>query len=100
MAVRLQAPATLLGIDETGGILQVKFPLLKGSKVNIGHSFLAQAWEGNTSVQVTGSAAQPGRADVWHARFDAVSAGMSKVKYWDKLSKQLAALPAAVLKAG
>lgn len=93
LAVRYQAPATLIGIDETGGILQVKFPLLKGSKLTIGHAFLAQAWEGNAGVQVTASAAQPGRADVWHARFEAVSAGMSKVKYWDKLSKQLSTLP-------
>ncbi len=93
LAVRYQAPATLIGIDETGGILQVKFPLVKGSKLSIGHGFLTQAWEGNNTVQVTGAAALPGRADVWHARFEAVSAGMSKVKYWDKLSKQLASLP-------
>lgn len=97
--VRYQAPATLLGIDETGGIIQVKFPLLKGSKVSISHPFLVQAWDGAASVQITGSASQPGRPDVWHARFEAVTAGMSKVKYWDKLSKQLATLLAALPKA-
>ena len=88
--VRYQAPGTLVGIDETGGILQVKFPLLKGSKVTIGHKFLGTAWDGNSVVQVTASAPVVGKVDVWHARFEAVSAGMSKVKYWDRLSKQLA----------
>ncbi len=99
IAVRYQAPATLVGIDETGGILQVKFPLLKGSKVSIGHKFLTAAWDGISVVQVTASAAQPGKPDVWHARFEAVTAGMSKVKYWDKLSKQLEAKIAAEQKA-
>jgi hypothetical protein len=87
--VRFQAPASLVGLDETGGILQVKFPLLKGSRLTINHKFLQQAWDGSAVVSVTGSAVMPSRPDVWHARFEAIGAGMSKVKYWDKLSKQL-----------
>jgi DNA-binding response OmpR family regulator len=89
VAVRLQAPATLVGLDEAGGIMQVRFPLLKGSRLSLNHGFLLQAWDGNSIVQVTGAAALPDRPDVWHARFEAVAAGTSKVKYWEKVSKQL-----------
>jgi len=94
VAVNYQASASLVGIDEAGGIIQMKFPLLKGSKLNITHPFLQAAWDGKVQVQVTGLAALPDRPDVWHVRFDATVAGMSKVKYWEKVSKQLAQLPA------
>lgn len=90
--VKYQAQAQLIGIDETGGIMQVRFPLLKGSRLTINHKFLIQAWDGNSTVQVVGSASLPERPDVWHARFEAVAAGTSKVKYWDKLSKHLQSL--------
>jgi hypothetical protein len=100
--VKYQAPATLIGIDETGGIMQVRFPLIKGSRLAINHKFLQTAWEGNSTVQVTGAAVLPNRPEIWHARFEATQAGMSKVKYWEKLSKHLAGLTAAaaVPKAG
>ncbi len=92
VAVRYQAPASLVGVDETGGILQVRFPILKGSRISILHKFLATAWEGNTLVQITASAVLPSKPDIWHARFEAIGAGMSKVKYWEKFSKHLATL--------
>jgi hypothetical protein len=98
LPVRYQAQASIVGIDETGGIMQVKFPLLKGSRLSINHKFLVQAWDGNSTVQVTGAAALPSRPDVWHVRFEAIAAGMSKVKYWEKLSKQLAAIAPAAAK--
>ncbi len=94
--VRYQAPASLVGVDETGGIIQVRFPILKGSRLNISHKFLALAWEGQTMVQITASAVLPSKPDIWHARFEAISAGMSKVKYWEKFLKHLATMaPAA-----
>lgn len=95
--VKYQAQANLLGLDETGGIIQVKFPLIRGSRLMIVHPFLQKVWDGNTQV-VVGAAAPgiPGATDLWHARFDAVLPGMSKVKYWEKVSKQLGeALPKA-----
>lgn len=95
--VRYQAQASLVGLDETGGILQVRFPLLKGSRLTINHRFLEQAWDGNAVVSVIGSAAMPSRPDVWHTRFEAIGAGMSKSKYWEKVSKFLSqAQPAQV----
>lgn len=91
--VRFQAQARLVGIDESGGIMEVRFPLLKGSRFVLNHEFLLSAWDGNASVQVSGSTVTTTRADVWHARFEAIGAGMSKVKYWEKLEKKISALP-------
>jgi DNA-binding response OmpR family regulator len=93
--VRFQAQANLVGLDETGGILEVRFPLLKGSRLIVTHKFLTQAWDGNAVVHVTGSAAMPSRPDVWHARFEVVTAGMSKVKYWERIAKVLQGVAAA-----
>jgi hypothetical protein len=89
VAVRYQAAAKLLGLDETGGVLLIKFPLVKGSRLTIDHAFLEKVWEGNTNVQITAASSFNGKPDVWHARFEAVGAGMSKVKYWDRISKQI-----------
>lgn len=85
--VKFQAQANLVGIDETGGIIQMKFPLLKGSKMILNHPQLEKAWDGNMIVSITGSSSLPSKPDVWQARFEAVQAGMSKAKYWEKVSK-------------
>lgn len=85
--VKYQAQANLVGIDETGGIIQMKFPLLKGSKMILKHPQLEQAWDGNTVVSITGSSALPNKPDIWQARFEAVQAGTSKAKYWEKIAK-------------
>lgn len=87
VAVKYQAQANLVGIDETGGIIQLKFPLLKGSKMIIRHPLLEKAWEGNGVVSITGSSPLPNKPDVWQARFEAVQAGTSKAKYWEKVAK-------------
>jgi hypothetical protein len=92
LPVKFQATAKLLGIDETGGVILIKFPLVKGSRLSITHKFLESAWEGKTNVQITAASSFEGKPDVWHARFEAVGAGMSKVKYWDRITKQLGAL--------
>jgi DNA-binding response OmpR family regulator len=85
--VKYQAQANLVGIDETGGIIQMKFPLLKGSKMILKHPQLEQAWDGNTVVSITGSSALPNKPDIWQARFEAVQAGTSKAKYWEKVAR-------------
>ncbi len=90
--VKYQAQASLVGIDETGGIIQLKFPLLKGSRMIIKHPLLEQAWDGNGVVNITGSSALPGKPDVWQARFEAVQVGTSKAKYWEKVSKIFAVI--------
>ena len=44
VSTRYQAPAKLIGIDETGGIIQSKFPLLKNSRLTFTSDFLTGLW--------------------------------------------------------
>jgi len=90
--IRYQAAASLVGLDETGGILQIKFPLIRGTKIKIEHKILETLWEGNPTASVVASAAMPSQPKIFHARFDVVGAGSSKVKYWEKIHKQLDSL--------
>ncbi|MCX6126181.1 MAG: hypothetical protein NTV34_15725 [Proteobacteria bacterium] len=78
--VSMQAPAKLVGLDETGGVLQLKFPVAKGSKVEIVHEFV-QALVGGNSVTIVAAASLPSQPDVFQARFESIGAGQSKAKY-------------------
>lgn len=89
IALRYVAPARLVGIDETGGIVETSLPLVRGSRVTLQHALLNAAWGNQSSVQISGVAPSPICADLWHLRFEAVGAGMSKVKYWEKMLQQL-----------
>jgi CheY-like chemotaxis protein len=88
-AVTLQAPAKIVGLDETGGVLQMKFPVAKGSKVELVHPEIA-ALLGVQTVVITAVSALAGQPDVVQARFESIGPGMSKAKYWEKISKILA----------
>ena len=94
-AVTLQAPAKIVGLDETGGVLQMKFPVAKGSKVELVHPEIA-ALLGLQTVVITAVSALQGQPDVIQARFESIAAGMSKAKYWEKISKILAERAAKV----
>lgn len=87
-----QMKAKLVGLDEIGGIIETSVPLVKNSKIHLNHSFLQDAWNGSSNVVISSCAQLPGEGDVFQARFEAVGAGMSKTKYWEKLSGLLAAL--------
>ncbi len=89
VALQYVAPARLLGIDETGGIVETTLPLVRGSRVALQHPVLNAAWDKQTVVQISGVAPAPAGGDLWHVRFEAVGAGMSKVKYWDKMLSHL-----------
>ena len=95
VAVSLQAPAKLVGLDETGGVLQMKFPVVKGSKVEIGHEFIQQLI-GSASVTIIAALPVPNQPDVYQARFESIAPGMSKAKYWEKISKVLSQKAATV----
>lgn len=84
-----KAPARLVGLDETGGIIQLKFPVVVGNRLKLDHPFLAQIWEGDILAEITHLAALPNKPDVWQARFVAVSSKGNKVKYWEKVEKVL-----------
>ena len=93
-SVALQSPAFIIGLDETGGVLQMKFPLAKGSKVELVHPEISDLL-GVKYVTITEVAAVLSEPDTVQARFESIAAGMSKGKYWEKiaaiLSKKFAA---------
>ena len=95
MAVSMQAPAKVVGLDEPGGVLQMRFPLVKGCKVEIMHDFIASLIGAN-SVSIVAVAPLPNQPDVYQARFESIAPGMSKAKYWEKISKVLAEKAAQV----
>lgn len=95
VAVSLQAPAKLVGLDETGGVLQLKFPVVRGSKVEIAHEFI-QTLIGSASVTIVAALPLPNQPDVYQARFESLAPGMSKAKYWEKISKVLSEKASAV----
>lgn len=84
------APAKLVGLDETGGILQLKFPVVKGNRVKLDHELLKKVWDGDNLVEITHASSVKDKPDVWQARFTVVSAsGTNKAKYWEKVQKIL-----------
>ena len=85
LEVSYRAPAKIIGLDETGGILQLKFPMTKGSNVRLEHSFLSELWGGENIVQISDVAKLPGKAGVWQAKFVAGKATGNKAKYWEKI---------------
>jgi CheY-like chemotaxis protein len=87
-SVSLQAPAKIVGLDETGGVLQMKFPVAKGSKVEMIHPEIG-ALLGVQTVLITSVASLPNQPDVVQARFESIGPGQSKAKYWEKISKIL-----------
>ncbi len=93
--VSLQAPAKIVGLDETGGVLQMKFPVAKGSRVEIVHPEIVSLI-GMQTVVITPVVSLPNQPDVVQARFESIAPGMSKAKYWVKISKILAERAGAI----
>lgn len=93
--VHLAAEAELLGLDEVGGVIETKFPMLVGSRFGVGHSFLGSAWQGGKAVLVSHIAQSPDNPEAFQIRFEAVEAGTSKVKYWEKMQIALAGIKPA-----
>lgn len=87
--VSFRAPAKLLGLDETGGVLQSQTPLMRGSKVQLVHDQLSKLWQNNTVVTISGVGPLPDKPEVWQARFDVIPPGSSKTKYFNQLSELL-----------
>lgn len=86
--VSYQAQAKLLGLDETGGILQLKFPLVKGSKVHLRHSVLEGLWDGDASASITNIENHSSK-NIWQAKFTSSRAIGNKAKYWNKIQKYI-----------
>ncbi|MDB2447234.1 response regulator [bacterium] len=90
--IRFQAPATLVGVDEIGGIIQVKFPVVAGAKIDIPHDVISSINSEASSVQIVNVAKVEGEADIWQIRFSMVDAGGSKSKHFESVAKVVASL--------
>ncbi|MFK7873664.1 MAG: hypothetical protein AB8C84_10965 [Oligoflexales bacterium] len=83
------AQCSLLALDETGGILEVRLPLLENSRICLESPLLKGLWGGENSVRIVSVKKLEGKADTWQVRFEAIAPGMSKTKYWEKIVKGL-----------
>ncbi len=84
-----QAQADLLAIDEIGGFLSLKFPLLPKTKVKISHPQLLSAWNGKTEIFIESIKAAKHNPHIHVCRFRVCEDGVSKLKFWEKVSEQL-----------
>jgi CheY-like chemotaxis protein len=84
--VKLKAYAKLRGIDETGGIIEANFPAVVGTKFTLEHPLLTKMWGGYIPVTITHIKKIESTASRWAMRFNAISRGTSKSKYWEKVS--------------
>ena len=87
--VSYRAPGKIVGLDETGGIIQLKFPMTKGSKVELDNAILKELWEGESIVQISEIAKMPNNPGVWQAKFLTEKASGNKAKYWEKISSAM-----------
>lgn len=85
--VQYQAPGKLVCLDEIGGVFQVKFPLVPGSKVKLSHALFKLMPNDFDEVLVANIVKEPNMVDTWQIRFEALKAGTSKTKHWEKISK-------------
>lgn len=83
--VQLKMPSQLLGLDECGGCLQTRFKLSHNTVFQIDHPLLTEVFHGEQKLTVVGSQTDPtGHQTI---RFNSLSAGLSKTKYWEKILK-------------
>ena len=85
--VQYQALGKLVCLDEVGGVFQVKFPLVPGSKVKLSHSLFKFMSNEFDDVLIANIVKEPNTVDTWQIRFEALKAGTSKTKHWEKISK-------------
>lgn len=85
--VSFQAPAKLLGLDEMGGVIQVRFPVVEGAKINVPHEMVAKICPDDSEVRVVNVSKVPDTVDLWQIRFSMVGAGTSKSKHFESVSK-------------
>lgn len=89
LEIHYQTPAKLLGLDETGGILQTKWPLVVGNKLILQHPELVKMWEGSAEVKITSIVRMEPTSNIWQIKFETITAQGSKSKYWEKISRHL-----------
>jgi CheY-like chemotaxis protein len=90
--VTFQAPARLVGIDETGGVIQLKFPLAAGCQFRIDHPMVNDIIGQEGSLTASASVRADDRPDVWFTKFEMIGAGVSKLKHYEKAKKIISSL--------
>lgn len=87
--IQYQTPAQLLGLDETGGIIQLKFPVPLGSKFILQHDKIVEMWGGACEIRIISVVKLMGAVNIWQAKFENISSQGNKSRYWDRLSKKI-----------
>ncbi|MGE0172836.1 MAG: hypothetical protein AB7T49_08625 [Oligoflexales bacterium] len=88
--VAFHAKGKVIGIDESGGILMARFPVMKGSQMYLDHDFLKGVWQNQTLIEVDSSAPSPSEPNVWQLRFRlAQDVKTSKERIWQTILKAL-----------
>jgi len=81
--------AQLLGIDETGGVLETNYEMVTGGRCKLACKFFEALFPQEIAIVITDC--KSSGTDNWHVRFDAVPAGTSKSKYWERVARELQA---------
>ena len=87
--VKFKAKARVIGLDESGGLLEVKFPIFSGCKLNVEHEFFNQVWNGSTQVSITAVQRVLDKEDTYRMKFVAIEKGVSKGKYHERIVKAI-----------
>lgn len=77
--------ARLLGLDESGGVLEVGFPMLPGCLIHLEDPFLEEIFSGDGRVQVSSIRKAEHKNHFWLVQFSTVEKGVSKEKHWLKV---------------
>ncbi|MCB9229521.1 MAG: hypothetical protein H6618_07915 [Deltaproteobacteria bacterium] len=88
ISVQYKVSARILGLDESGGIMEVSFPVAAGSPFLFDHKFFRTFLGEDTAVYVESSQKVDGQL-LWHVRFRSLEQGASKSRYWSRLVKAL-----------
>ena len=89
--VTYQVPGKLLGLDETGGVVQLKFPMFKDSHINLDNDTLNDIWNGENKVEIAEVAVLDDKPDTWQIKFNSPNALGNKSKYLQSIKEFLKA---------
>ena len=88
--VQFQTSGKILALDEKGGVIELKFPILPGGEIIIDHEFLQKVWEENNSVTIKSISRSPDRmVNSLQIRFEKSMSGTSLSKSWIKVLQTL-----------
>lgn len=85
--VKMLSRAKLIGLDESGGLIQLEYFIPIGSSLQIDNTFLKSM--GVESVTITLVKPIKNVNNKWLARFDVSQIHSSKIKYWQNLSSMI-----------